>query len=161
MIVTTSRYVVPTGRVKVPAGRYVVPTGKVNVIVNVIVSAGRSKVIPAGRTILVLYSTTLTRSILGWTYMDSYRDEGMGDIIVGRPFCKDACIKARWFDGMITIYKGNDSVNAQDELKGILNPYQKLKGFYKEFLNLGPKYIKDDKVEEWLTCGHVSLHEME
>ncbi|GKB97446.1 hypothetical protein Tco_0983583, partial [Tanacetum coccineum] len=43
-IVTTSRYVVPTGRVKVPAGRYVVPTGKDNVTV----SAGRSKVIPAG-----------------------------------------------------------------------------------------------------------------
>ncbi|GKB01820.1 hypothetical protein Tco_0829864 [Tanacetum coccineum] len=39
------KYVVPTGRVKVPAGRYVVPTGKDNVIV----SAGRSKVIPAGR----------------------------------------------------------------------------------------------------------------
>ncbi|GJY03458.1 hypothetical protein Tco_0369398 [Tanacetum coccineum] len=49
-IVTTSRYVVPTGRVKVPAGRYVVPTGKDIVIV----SAGRTKVIPAGRTILVL-----------------------------------------------------------------------------------------------------------
>ncbi|GJT32255.1 putative reverse transcriptase domain-containing protein, partial [Tanacetum coccineum] len=49
-IVTTSRYVVPTGRVKVLAGRYVVPTGKDNVIV----SAGRSKVIPADRTILVL-----------------------------------------------------------------------------------------------------------
>ncbi|GJR55193.1 hypothetical protein Tco_1405714 [Tanacetum coccineum] len=50
LIVTTSRYVVPTGRVKVPAGRYVVPTGKDNVIV----SASRSKVISAGRTILVL-----------------------------------------------------------------------------------------------------------
>ncbi|GKB96765.1 RNA-directed DNA polymerase, eukaryota [Tanacetum coccineum] len=48
--ITTSRYVVPTGRVKVPAGRYVVPTSKDNVIV----SAGRTKVIPAGRTILVL-----------------------------------------------------------------------------------------------------------
>ncbi|GKB31118.1 putative reverse transcriptase domain-containing protein [Tanacetum coccineum] len=46
-------YVVPTGRVKVPADRYVVPTGKDNVIV----SAGRSKVIPAGRTILVLKLT--------------------------------------------------------------------------------------------------------
>ncbi|GJW76149.1 retrotransposon protein, putative, ty1-copia subclass [Tanacetum coccineum] len=34
-----TRYVVPTGRVKVPAGRYVVPTGKDNVIVSV----GRSK----------------------------------------------------------------------------------------------------------------------
>ncbi|GJZ60069.1 ribonuclease H-like domain-containing protein [Tanacetum coccineum] len=49
-IVTTSRYVVPTGRVIVPAGRYVVPTGKDNVIV----SSGRSNIIPAGRTILVL-----------------------------------------------------------------------------------------------------------
>ncbi|GKC46465.1 hypothetical protein Tco_1064187, partial [Tanacetum coccineum] len=38
-IVITSRYVVPTGRVKVPASRYVVPTGKDNVIV----SAGRTK----------------------------------------------------------------------------------------------------------------------
>ncbi|GKD94195.1 hypothetical protein Tco_1374032, partial [Tanacetum coccineum] len=37
------RYVVPTGRVKVLAGKYVVPTGKDNVIVN----AGRTKVIPA------------------------------------------------------------------------------------------------------------------
>ncbi|GKF29623.1 hypothetical protein Tco_0095965, partial [Tanacetum coccineum] len=44
-------YVVPTGRVKVLAGRYVVPTGKDNVIV----SAGRTKVISAGRTILVLF----------------------------------------------------------------------------------------------------------
>ncbi|GKA54138.1 hypothetical protein Tco_0753087 [Tanacetum coccineum] len=42
--------------------------------------------------------------------MDSYRDEGIGDIIVGIPFCKDACIKARRFDGMITIYKENDSL---------------------------------------------------
>ncbi|GKG21156.1 hypothetical protein Tco_0383751, partial [Tanacetum coccineum] len=48
--VPASRYVVPTGRVKVSAGRYVVPTGKDNVLV----SAGRTKVIPAGRTILVL-----------------------------------------------------------------------------------------------------------
>nr|GEX07602.1 retrovirus-related Pol polyprotein from transposon TNT 1-94 [Tanacetum cinerariifolium] len=45
--------------------------------------------------------------------IDSYRDEGMCDIIVGRPFCKDACIKARWFDGMITIYEGNNSVTYQ------------------------------------------------
>ncbi|GKE79882.1 hypothetical protein Tco_1549882, partial [Tanacetum coccineum] len=42
-IVTTSRYVVPTGKD------------------NVIVSAGRSKVIPAGRTILVLVVLCLLR----------------------------------------------------------------------------------------------------
>ncbi|GJS88472.1 reverse transcriptase domain-containing protein [Tanacetum coccineum] len=56
-IVTTSRYVVPNGRVKVLAGRYVVPTGKDNVTV----SAGRTKVIPAGRTILVLVVLCLLR----------------------------------------------------------------------------------------------------
>ncbi|GKD56686.1 hypothetical protein Tco_1290073, partial [Tanacetum coccineum] len=48
--VPASRYVVPTSRVKVPAGRYVVLTGKDNVIV----STGKTKVIPAGSTILVL-----------------------------------------------------------------------------------------------------------
>ncbi|GKE69815.1 hypothetical protein Tco_1527887, partial [Tanacetum coccineum] len=48
--VPTGRVKVPTSRVKVPAGRYVVPTGKDYVIV----STGRSKVIPAGRRILVL-----------------------------------------------------------------------------------------------------------
>ncbi|GKD29299.1 hypothetical protein Tco_1240077, partial [Tanacetum coccineum] len=42
---------------KVPAGRYVVPTGKDNVIV----SASRAKVIPAGRTILVLVVLCLLR----------------------------------------------------------------------------------------------------
>ncbi|GKC29616.1 homeodomain-like protein, partial [Tanacetum coccineum] len=123
--------------------------------------------------------------------MDFYRDEGIGDIIVGRPFYKDreACVKTRQFDGLITIYKGNNSVtyqmarshsrfkhltnaqcnkmwpllkvSAQDELKGISHPYQNLKGFYKGFLNLGPEYIKDEKFEEWLTRRHVSVYEME
>ncbi|GJX34347.1 DNA/RNA polymerases superfamily protein [Tanacetum coccineum] len=37
---------------------------------------------------------------------DSYRDKGMGDVIVGRPFYREACVKARRFDGMITIHKG-------------------------------------------------------
>ncbi|GKA22795.1 putative nucleotidyltransferase, ribonuclease H [Tanacetum coccineum] len=45
--------------------------------------------------------------------MYAYRDDGMGDVIVGRPFCKEACVKARRFDGMITIYKGDDNVTYQ------------------------------------------------
>ncbi|GKE15208.1 putative reverse transcriptase domain-containing protein, partial [Tanacetum coccineum] len=121
--------------------------------------------------------------------MDAYRDEGMGDIIVGRPFCKVACIKANRFDGMITICNGNNNVtyqmarshprikhitnaqcnkmrpllkvSAQDKLKGFPHPYQKLKGFYKGVLNLGPEYIKNGKVEEWLTRGYVRMLEME
>ncbi|GJZ48654.1 hypothetical protein Tco_0602486 [Tanacetum coccineum] len=98
-------------------------------------------------------------------------------------------IKARRFKGMITIYNGNDEVTYQmvrshlrfkhhtneqcnkilpllkvceeDKKNGISNPYQKLKGFYKGVLNLGPNYIRDARTEEWLTRGHISVHEME
>ncbi|GKG33528.1 hypothetical protein Tco_0433687, partial [Tanacetum coccineum] len=43
--------------------------------------------------------------------MDAYRDDGIGDIIAGRPFCSHAYVKTRRFDGMIS--KGNDSVTYQ------------------------------------------------
>ncbi|GJU33945.1 hypothetical protein Tco_1182299 [Tanacetum coccineum] len=65
--------------------------------------------------------------------MDAYRDEGMVNVIV----------------------------SAHDKLHGILHPYQKLKRFYKGVLNLGPEYIRDAKIEELLTRGHVSIHEMD
>ncbi|GKC74557.1 hypothetical protein Tco_1120440 [Tanacetum coccineum] len=45
--------------------------------------------------------------------MDAYRDHDMGEVIVGKPFCREICVKARQFDGMITIYNGNDSVTYQ------------------------------------------------
>ncbi|GKB63351.1 hypothetical protein Tco_0919537 [Tanacetum coccineum] len=45
--------------------------------------------------------------------MDAYRDEGIGDAIVGKPFCREICFKERRFDGTITIYNGNDSVTYQ------------------------------------------------
>ncbi|GKF76489.1 hypothetical protein Tco_0228959, partial [Tanacetum coccineum] len=121
--------------------------------------------------------------------MDAYRDKGMGDVIVGEPFLREFGIKARRFDGMITIYNGNDEVTYQmtrshprfkrhtnkqcnkippllkvsgkDEKNGISNAYQKLKGFYKGVLNQGPDYFQNTKTEEWLTCGHISVHEME
>ncbi|GJY54457.1 hypothetical protein Tco_0446121 [Tanacetum coccineum] len=45
--------------------------------------------------------------------MDAYRDEGMGDVIVGEPFLREVGIKVRQFDGMINIYNGNDDVTYQ------------------------------------------------
>ncbi|GJX17922.1 mitochondrial proton/calcium exchanger protein-like protein isoform X1 [Tanacetum coccineum] len=121
--------------------------------------------------------------------MDAYRDEGMGDVIFGEPFLREVGINARRFDGMITIYNGNEEVTYQmvrshprfkhhtneqcnkippllkiseeDKMNGISHSYQKLKGFYKGVLNLGPKYVRDAKMEEWLTRGHISVHEME
>ncbi|GJU91933.1 hypothetical protein Tco_1304356 [Tanacetum coccineum] len=41
--------------------------------------------------------------------MDPYHDQEMGDVIVGGPFCREIYVKARRFDGIITIYNGNDS----------------------------------------------------
>ncbi|GJX93983.1 putative reverse transcriptase domain-containing protein [Tanacetum coccineum] len=121
--------------------------------------------------------------------MDAYRDKGMGDVIFGEPFLREVGINARRFEGMITIYNGNDEVTYQmarshprfkhhtneqcnkippllkvseeDKMNGISHSYQKLKGFYKGVLNLGPDHIRDAKMEEWLTRGHISVHEME
>ncbi|GJW85984.1 hypothetical protein Tco_0159129 [Tanacetum coccineum] len=45
--------------------------------------------------------------------MDAYRDEGIGDVIFGEPFLREVGIKARRFEGMITIYNGNDEVTYQ------------------------------------------------
>ncbi|GJV65676.1 hypothetical protein Tco_1476504 [Tanacetum coccineum] len=121
--------------------------------------------------------------------MDPYLDEGMGEVVVGEPFCKVSCVETRRFDGIITLHNENDSVtyqmvrshprfkhhtneqcneissllkvSEQDMMNGISYSYQKLKGFYKGVLNLGPEYIRDTKMEEWLTHGHVNVHKME
>ncbi|GJS73743.1 retrovirus-related pol polyprotein from transposon TNT 1-94 [Tanacetum coccineum] len=113
--------------------------------------------------------------------------EGMGDVIFGEPFLREADIKAKRFKGMITLYKGDDEVTYQmvrshprfkhhtneqcnkippllklkekDVMNGVSHAYQKLKGFYKGVLNLGSDYIRNAKTEEWLTRGHISVHE--
>ncbi|GJY89825.1 hypothetical protein Tco_0505021 [Tanacetum coccineum] len=121
--------------------------------------------------------------------IDAYHDEGMGDVIFGEPFLREVGIKAKRFEWMITIYNGNDEViyqmvrshlrfkhhtnkqcnkippllkvSDEDKKNGISHPYQKLKGFYKGDLNLGPDYIRDAKTKEWIIRGHISAHEME
>ncbi|GJV40218.1 hypothetical protein Tco_1418658 [Tanacetum coccineum] len=40
--------------------------------------------------------------------MDAYRDEGMGDVIFGKPFLREVGINAKRFKGMITIHNGNE-----------------------------------------------------
>ncbi|GJS68154.1 hypothetical protein Tco_0682719, partial [Tanacetum coccineum] len=44
---------------------------------------------------------------------DAYRDEGMGDVIFGKPFLREVGINAKWFEGMITIHNGNEEVTYQ------------------------------------------------
>ncbi|GJW67939.1 hypothetical protein Tco_0122363 [Tanacetum coccineum] len=93
--------------------------------------------------------------------MDAYRDDGMGDVIFGEPFLREVGIKTKQFEGIITLYKSDDEVSEKDKKNGISHAYKKLKGFYKGVLNLGPDYIRNAKMEEWLTRGHISVHEME
>ncbi|GJX98665.1 putative reverse transcriptase domain-containing protein [Tanacetum coccineum] len=42
--------------------------------------------------------------------MDAYRDEGMGDVIFGEPFLREVGIKTKRFEGIITLYNGDDEV---------------------------------------------------
>nr|GEV63793.1 hypothetical protein [Tanacetum cinerariifolium] len=51
--------------------------------------------------------------------MDAYRDQDMGEVIVGKPFCKVSYVEARWFNGTITIYNGNDSVDSKNLLNRV------------------------------------------
>ncbi|GKE12462.1 hypothetical protein Tco_1416013 [Tanacetum coccineum] len=45
--------------------------------------------------------------------MDTYRDEGICDVIFGEPFLREVGINARRFEGMVTIYNGNEEVTYQ------------------------------------------------
>ncbi|GJV37789.1 reverse transcriptase domain-containing protein [Tanacetum coccineum] len=45
--------------------------------------------------------------------MDAYRDEGMGNIIVGEPFLREVGIKTKRLEGIITLYNGDDEVTYQ------------------------------------------------
>ncbi|GJT21793.1 DNA-directed DNA polymerase [Tanacetum coccineum] len=45
--------------------------------------------------------------------MDAYRDKGMGDVIFGEPFFREVGIKAKRFEWIITLYKGDDEVTYQ------------------------------------------------
>ncbi|GJR99372.1 putative reverse transcriptase domain-containing protein [Tanacetum coccineum] len=95
--------------------------------------------------------------------MDAYRDKNMGNVIVGKPFCRVACVEAKRLDGFITIHDGNDSVTYQMARSHPrkLAPLSKAKSFFKGVLNLGPEYIKDKKMVEWITREHVTMHEMD
>ncbi|GJR16428.1 putative reverse transcriptase domain-containing protein [Tanacetum coccineum] len=121
--------------------------------------------------------------------MDAYRDNEMGDIIFGEAFLREVGIKTKRFEGIITLYNGDNEVTYQmvrshpklkhhtneqcnkippllkvsekDKINRISHAYQKLKGIYKEVLNLGPDFIRVSSMEEWLTRGHIIVDELE
>ncbi|GJT14001.1 homeodomain-like protein [Tanacetum coccineum] len=69
--------------------------------------------------------------------MDAYRDEGMGDVIFGEPFLREVGIKARRFEGMISIYNGNKSVTYQ-----MMRSHPRFKHHTNEQCNMIPPLLK-------------------
>ncbi|GJS36215.1 hypothetical protein Tco_0534597 [Tanacetum coccineum] len=69
--------------------------------------------------------------------MDPYLDKGMGDLIVGEPFCKASCVEARRFDGIITIRDGDDSVTYQ-----MIRSHPRFKHLTNEKCNKIPPLLK-------------------
>ncbi|GJY96598.1 hypothetical protein Tco_0513508 [Tanacetum coccineum] len=79
--------------------------------------------------------------------MDAYRDEGMGDVIVGEPFLREVGIKARRFDGMITIYNGDDEVTYQ-----MVRSHPRFKHHTNEQCNKIPPLLKNGSHMGTLAC---------
>ncbi|GJZ12931.1 hypothetical protein Tco_0548161 [Tanacetum coccineum] len=70
--------------------------------------------------------------------MDAYLDNEMSDVIFGEPFVRDAGIKTKRFDSMITIYNGNDDVTYQ-----MVRSYPRFKNHTNEQCNKIPPLLKD------------------
>ncbi|GJZ62989.1 putative reverse transcriptase domain-containing protein [Tanacetum coccineum] len=70
--------------------------------------------------------------------MDSYRDEGMSDIIIGEPFLREVGIKAKRFEGIITLYNGDDEVTYQ-----MVRSHPRFKNHTNEQCNKIPPLLKD------------------
>ncbi|GJS55230.1 hypothetical protein Tco_0628592 [Tanacetum coccineum] len=99
---------------------------------------------------------SVVTDFVGLEDMDAYRDEGMVTYQMVRSHPRFKHHTNEQCNKIPPLLKVSD----EDKKNGISHPYQKLKGFYKGVLNLGPDYIRDAKKEEWLTRGHINVHEM-
>nr|GEW70810.1 hypothetical protein [Tanacetum cinerariifolium] len=87
--------------------------------------------------------------------IDAYRDKGMGDVIFGESFLREVRINARWFDGMITIYNGNDEVTYQ-----MVQSHQRFKHHTNKQCSKIPPLLKMGIVRETLTEGTEGAHHL-
>ncbi|GKC87964.1 hypothetical protein Tco_1148613 [Tanacetum coccineum] len=69
--------------------------------------------------------------------MDAYRDEGMGDIIVGKSFLREVGIKTKCFKWIITLYNGDDEVTYQ-----MVRSHPRFKNYTNEQCNKIPPLLK-------------------
>ncbi|GKA29617.1 hypothetical protein Tco_0715862 [Tanacetum coccineum] len=79
--------------------------------------------------------------------------EGIGDVIFGEPFLKEVGINAKWFEGMITIYNGNDEVTYQ-----MARLHPRFKHYTNEQCNKIPPLLKDPitfEMRRWKSGSHA------
>ncbi|GJS98869.1 hypothetical protein Tco_0820039 [Tanacetum coccineum] len=103
---------------------------------NITLRVGEEKIIftsvkSASRLIKRVYMLILEN-------MDAYRDEGMGNIIFGEPFLREVGIKTKRFEGMITLYKGDDEVTYQ-----MVRSHPRFKHHTNEQCNKIPPLLKE------------------
>ncbi|GKA83014.1 hypothetical protein Tco_0789762, partial [Tanacetum coccineum] len=114
----------------------------------------------------------LTKDIEGFKTYDEYKDDWIYEWNENVPWVheKPWTDIGVWTEPALVVHYCNhliikvgihSGLPIAGKKNGISHPYQKLKGFYNRVLNLGPDYIRDAKTEEWLTRGHISVHEME
>ncbi|GJY85866.1 homeodomain-like protein [Tanacetum coccineum] len=82
--------------------------------------------------------------------MDHYRDEEMGDVIVGKEFCKEIRVKAKRFEGMITIYNGNDEMTYQ-----MARSHPRFKHLTNEQCNKIPPLLKMSEEDKMNGISHL------
>ncbi|GKE70505.1 hypothetical protein Tco_1528577 [Tanacetum coccineum] len=70
--------------------------------------------------------------------MDAYRDEGIDDVIFGEPFLREVGNNAKRFEGMITIYNGNEEATYQ-----MVRSHLRFKHHINEQCNKIPPLLKD------------------
>ncbi|GJU44428.1 putative reverse transcriptase domain-containing protein [Tanacetum coccineum] len=77
--------------------------------------------------------------------MDAYHDEGMGDVIFGEPFLREVGIKAKCFEGIITLYNGDDEVTYQ-----MVRSHPRFKNHTNEQCNKIPPLLKgaDEEISD-------------
>ncbi|GKD54730.1 hypothetical protein Tco_1288117 [Tanacetum coccineum] len=71
----------------------------------------KNKMVYKGDNVVGAFSVMTDFAVL--EDMDAYHDDGMGDVIVGEPFLREVRIKAKCFEGIITLYNGDDEVTYQ------------------------------------------------
>nr|GEV11759.1 integrase, catalytic region, zinc finger, CCHC-type, peptidase aspartic, catalytic [Tanacetum cinerariifolium] len=87
--------------------------------------------------------------------IDAYRDKGMGDVIFGESFLREVGINAIWFDGMITIYNGNDEVIYQ-----MVRSHQRFKHHTNKQCSKIPPLLKMGIVRETLAERTEGAHHL-